>query len=124
MPFWLSGMLIRTFCFAWKMTFVLRSLMSYTCTFLMLFNASGFARLRYGSIDRRGADRFRQTSYAKGISRGFAQAQGRYDFDRRRCGHDDPCLVLLLVQRFGARPYFFRCFRRYRRAGVPVDTDA
>lgn len=99
MPFWLSGMLIRTFCFAWKMTFVLRSLMSYTCTFLMLCNASGFARLRYGSIDRRGADRFRQTSYAKGISRGFAQAQGRYDFDRRRCGHDDPCLVLLLVQR-------------------------
>ena len=45
MPFWLSGMLIRTFCFAWKMTFVLRSLMSYTCTFLMLCNASGFARL-------------------------------------------------------------------------------
>lgn len=67
MPFWLSGMLIRTFCFAWKMTFVLRSLMSYTCTFLMLCNASGFARLRYGSIDRRGADRFRKQVMQKGF---------------------------------------------------------
>lgn len=98
--------------------------MPYTCTFLMLCNTSGFARLRYGSIDRRGADRFRQASYAKGISRGFAQAQSRYDPDRRRCGHDDPRPVLLLVQRFAARPCFFVRFRDRRCVCVPVDTGA
>ena len=90
--------------------------MPYTYTFLILCNASGFARLRYGSIDRRGADRFRQTSYAKGISRGFAQAQSRYD--------PDPRLVLLLVQRFAARPCFFVRLRDRRCMCVPVDTGA
>ena len=43
------------------------------------------------------------------MQKGFLEVlhrHSRYDFDRRRCGHDDPCLVLLLVQRFGARPYF------------------
>ena len=96
--------------------------MPYTCTFLILYNASGFARLRYGSIDRRSADRFRQTSYAKGISRGFAQAQSRYDPDRRCSCYDEPRTLLILFQRFADSPSFYVSFSDRRCVCKPVDT--